>query len=83
MSSIYNYACLIKRHAHTSKKEVTQYFPSKFKNKDYMLGFMDGLLFDNYVLYTLNEFEHLLDILSPRIDESWIVFVEIEQGEDI
>ena len=71
------YALLIKEQNHTNLKELEISLKTEFKSYDYMIGFCDGYLFDNYRLLTLKEYENLLNTFSTSLKNKWIKFVTI------
>ncbi len=40
-----------------SLEDIEKYLKIEFKSFDYMIGFLDGYLFDNYKVISLEEFE--------------------------
>ena len=64
-------------------KELEKYLKTTFKSNDYMYGFLDGYLFGNYSILTLEKFEkELIKNLVPFNDNYYIKFIKVF-NEDI
>ena len=54
-----NYVLLIERQNGVSLEDVEKYLKTEFRSEDYMMGFLDGYLFDKYQVLTLKEYESI------------------------
>ena len=74
-----NYMLKIKRGTATLP-EIANYLKTEFRSNDYMIGFLDGYLFDNYKVLSLDEFESELN--RGLQDGYYYKFVAIFDTED-
>jgi len=66
-------------------KDIEEYLKTEFKSYDYMIGFYDGYLFDNYIITTLEEFEKSLNnsyYLRTYVDTYYIKFVKVMDSKE-
>ena len=71
-----NYVLLIKDETKNKTganlKEIELYLKTEFASYDYMIGFFDGYLFDNYWILTLKEYEE-------KIRQALVVLGEVSE----
>ena len=77
------FALLIKMNTTIALVEIQKLLPVTFKSYEYMQGFLDGYLFDNYKLLELSEYQdrenkRKLLMSSDLLDTHWLVFVSLE-----
>lgn len=72
------YALLIKKNA--PLEQIEEHMKTVFRSEDYMVGFLDGYLFDNYNVYELKVYEQLVKTQSQALKDRHLKFVYV--GED-
>ena len=73
---IYVLKIKIKNSGCANLREIERYLKTEFKSYDYMLGFLDGNLFDNYFLEPLDVFEKRLNNTGLQ-EEYFIKFLTV------
>ena len=58
-------------------EQIEEYLKTEFKSYDYMVGFCDGYLFDNYCIIDLKEYENKIRICSDSLKNKYIKFVTV------
>ena len=71
------YTLLINTKRHLTLEQVEELLKTKFKSVDYMNGFLDGYLFDEYCLMTLSEYERAVREGSSKLNDKWLKVVEV------
>jgi hypothetical protein len=72
-----NYVLLIERQNGVSLEDVEKYLKTEFRSEDYIMGFLDGYLFDKYRILTLKEYESRVHSHSPSLNDKWLKFVSV------
>ena len=70
---------LINEQSHTSLSQIEKLLKTEFVSKDYMLGFLEGYLFDQFKVLTLFEYETRLNSYSPSLQNKWVKFLTIKE----
>ena len=76
------YILLINVHGYTTIELVEKYLKAEFKSVDYMNGFLDGYLFDEYCLMTLSEYERAVREGSQKLNNKWLKVVEVTSNAE-
>ena len=72
------YVLKIKNKQGIPLREIEKHLKTEFKNYDYMIGFLDGYLFDYYRIVTLDVFEKVLNH-NYYDDDIFIKFITVKE----
>jgi hypothetical protein len=71
------FALLIKKQSHCNISDIDLHLKRVVDSEDYLKGFCDGYLFNQYKILTLSEYEQKVENLSPSLADYWLRFVTV------
>jgi len=62
-------------------EQIEKHLKTEFTSYDYMKGFFDGYLFDEYTLLSLKKYEQKVKMESNTLKNKYLKFVTVLEGE--